>query len=77
VKLQDSYREVQGIELWWMCRSLIGGLTLRVRDQGLFRREQWGPVSGSTFTEGGKEKQEWVVISAWGLLSWPWTHFMA
>jgi hypothetical protein len=46
----------------------------RQRKAGMGSR---GSVVGSVFTEGVKERQEWAVISAWGLLSWPWTHFMA
>jgi hypothetical protein len=34
-------------------------------------------IAGNIFIEGDKERQEWTGIFAWGLLSWPWTHFMA
>jgi hypothetical protein len=34
-------------------------------------------IAGNIFIEGDKERQEWTGIFAWGLLSWPWSHFMA
>jgi hypothetical protein len=77
VKLQDFYRAVQGIRLRWTCWLLIGGLTLGVRDQDSLGRSSGGPVLGSLLTEGDKERQAWAVISAWGLLSWPRSHFIA
>jgi hypothetical protein len=46
----------------------------RKRKAGMGSR---GSVAGSLFIEGDKQRQEKVVISAWGLLSWPQTHFMA
>jgi hypothetical protein len=68
-------------------RLLIGGLTLGL-GTWLFREEpqgscfrkwdgQQGIHSRSLFAEEGKGKVGWAVISAWGLLSWPWSHFMA
>jgi hypothetical protein len=54
-----------------MCLLLIGGLTLGVRDQGGSGGNSRGPVSGSLFTEGDKERQEWAVISTWGLYLGP------
>jgi hypothetical protein len=46
----------------------------RQRKAGMDSR---GSEAGNMFTEGDKERQEWAIISSWGLLSWPWTHFMA
>jgi hypothetical protein len=46
----------------------------RQREEGMDSR---GTVAGNIFIEGHKETQEWVGIFAWGLLSWPWSHFMA
>jgi hypothetical protein len=58
-KLLGSYRAVQGIGLQWMCWLLIGGLTLGVRYLGCLGGSSGRPVSGSLFTEGEKERQEW------------------
>jgi hypothetical protein len=38
VKLQYSYRAVQGIRLWWVCWLLIGGLALGVADRDCLGR---------------------------------------
>jgi hypothetical protein len=45
----------------------------RPRKAGMGSR---GSIVGNLF-EKTKEKAGIVVISAWGLLSWLWTHFMA
>jgi hypothetical protein len=58
VKLQDSYREVQGIRLQWTWWLLIGVLTLG--DLGCLGGSSGGPVLGSLFTEGDKERPEWT-----------------
>jgi hypothetical protein len=55
--------------------SLTGGLTLALVIS--FKWEQQGPVARCLFIERDKERKEWAGIFAWGLLSWPWTHYMA
>jgi hypothetical protein len=54
-----------------MCWLLIAGLTLGIIDQDCLGESSEGPVSGSLFTDGDKEKKEWAVMSMWGLLLGP------
>jgi hypothetical protein len=49
---------VQGIGLWYTCWSLIGGLTLEVRDRVCLDGSSGGPVSESLFIKEDKERQE-------------------